>query len=46
KVDAVGTTKGKGYQGAIKRWGLSRGPKKIVFLLLFEIFEKMFIFVR
>ena len=28
KVDAVGTTKGKGYQGAIKRWGLSRGPMK------------------
>ena len=28
KVDAVGTTKGKGFQGAIKRFGLSRGPMK------------------
>lgn len=26
KIDAVGTTKGKGFQGAIKRHGLSRGP--------------------
>ena len=26
KVDAVGTSKGKGFQGAIKRHGLSRGP--------------------
>lgn len=26
KVDATGTTKGKGFQGAIKRHGLSRGP--------------------
>ncbi|TCK93414.1 large subunit ribosomal protein L3 [Natranaerovirga hydrolytica] len=26
KVDAIGTSKGKGYQGAIKRHGLSRGP--------------------
>jgi large subunit ribosomal protein L3 len=26
KVDASGTTKGKGFQGAIKRHGLSRGP--------------------
>ena len=24
KVDVVGTSKGKGYQGAIKRWGLGR----------------------
>ncbi|MBR7021637.1 MAG: 50S ribosomal protein L3 [Lachnospiraceae bacterium] len=28
KVDAVGISKGKGYQGAIKRFGLSRGPMK------------------
>ena len=28
KVDAIGTTKGKGFQGAIKRFGLSRGPMK------------------
>ncbi len=28
KVDAIGTTKGKGFQGAIKRHGLSRGPMK------------------
>lgn len=26
KVDAVGISKGKGFQGAIKRHGLSRGP--------------------
>ena len=26
KVDATGKTKGKGFQGAIKRHGLSRGP--------------------
>lgn len=26
KIDVTGTTKGKGYQGAIKRHGLSRGP--------------------
>ncbi|MBQ2083105.1 MAG: 50S ribosomal protein L3 [Lachnospiraceae bacterium] len=26
KVDATAVSKGKGYQGAIKRWGLSRGP--------------------
>ena len=28
KVDAIGISKGKGYQGAIKRFGLSRGPMK------------------
>ncbi len=28
KIDAIGTTKGKGFQGAIKRFGLSRGPMK------------------
>jgi large subunit ribosomal protein L3 len=28
KVDAVGKTKGKGFQGAIKRHNLSRGPMK------------------
>ena len=28
KVDAIGTSKGKGFQGAIKRFGLSRGPMK------------------
>ena len=28
KIDATGTTKGKGFQGAIKRHGLSRGPMK------------------
>ena len=28
KVDATGITKGKGFQGAIKRHGLSRGPMK------------------
>ncbi len=27
-VDATGTTKGKGFQGAIKRFGLQRGPMK------------------
>ncbi|ABX44014.1 50S ribosomal protein L3 [Lachnoclostridium phytofermentans] len=26
KIDATGTSKGKGFQGAIKRHGLSRGP--------------------
>ncbi len=26
KVDATAISKGKGFQGAIKRWGLSRGP--------------------
>lgn len=26
KIDAVGKSKGKGYQGAIKRYGQSRGP--------------------
>ncbi len=26
KVDVVGTSKGKGYQGAIKKYGQSRGP--------------------
>lgn len=26
KVDATAVSKGKGFQGAIKRWGLSRGP--------------------
>lgn len=25
-VDVVGTSKGKGYQGTIKRWNFSRGP--------------------
>lgn len=25
-VDVTGTSKGKGFQGAIKRWGQSRGP--------------------
>lgn len=25
-VDVTGTSKGKGFAGAIKRWGLSRGP--------------------
>ena len=28
RIDAVGTSKGKGFQGAIKRQGLSRGPMK------------------
>ena len=28
KVDATGISKGKGFQGAIKRHGLSRGPMK------------------
>jgi large subunit ribosomal protein L3 len=28
KIDVVGTSKGKGFQGAIKRHGLSRGPMK------------------
>lgn len=28
KVDVTGTSKGKGFQGAIKRHGLSRGPMK------------------
>lgn len=26
RVDVTGTSKGKGYAGAIKRWGQSRGP--------------------
>ena len=26
KIDATGTSKGKGFQGAIKRHGLHRGP--------------------
>lgn len=26
KIDATAKSKGKGFQGAIKRWGLSRGP--------------------
>ena len=26
KIDVVGTSKGKGYQGAIKKYGQSRGP--------------------
>jgi large subunit ribosomal protein L3 len=26
KVDVTGTSKGKGFQGAIKRWGTHRGP--------------------
>lgn len=25
-VDAIGVTKGKGFQGVIKRWGFQRGP--------------------
>ncbi|MCR5154555.1 MAG: 50S ribosomal protein L3 [Lachnospiraceae bacterium] len=28
RIDATGITKGKGFQGAIKRHGLSRGPMK------------------
>lgn len=28
KVDVAGTSKGKGYQGAIHRYGLQRGPMK------------------
>ena len=28
KIDASGISKGKGFQGAIKRFGLSRGPMK------------------
>lgn len=28
KIDASGITKGKGFQGGIKRFGLSRGPMK------------------
>jgi len=27
KVDVTGTSKGKGFQGVIKRWGQSRGPE-------------------
>ncbi len=27
KVDVIGTSKGKGFQGRIKRWGQRRGPK-------------------
>ena len=26
KVDVVGTSKGKGFQGTIKRWNFARGP--------------------
>ena len=26
KVDVIGTSKGKGFQGRIKRWGQGRGP--------------------
>ena len=26
KVDVIGTSKGKGFQGTIKRWNFSRGP--------------------
>ncbi len=26
KIDVTGTSKGKGFQGAIKRWGAHRGP--------------------
>lgn len=26
KIDVSGTSKGKGFQGTIKRWGMSRGP--------------------
>ncbi|MEO0794727.1 MAG: 50S ribosomal protein L3 [Verrucomicrobiota bacterium] len=26
KVDIIGTTKGKGFQGVVKRWGFSGGP--------------------
>ena len=26
KVDVTGTSKGKGFAGAIKRWGAHRGP--------------------
>ena len=26
KVDVIGTSKGKGFQGRIKRWGQRRGP--------------------
>ena len=26
-VDVVGTTKGRGFAGTIKRWGFGRGPK-------------------
>lgn len=28
RIDATAKSKGKGFQGAIKRWGLSRGPMK------------------
>jgi large subunit ribosomal protein L3 len=27
KVDATGTSKGRGFQGGVKRWGFSGGPK-------------------
>ena len=27
KVDVIGTSKGRGFQGRIKRWGERRGPK-------------------
>ncbi|ABK17242.1 50S ribosomal protein L3 [Syntrophobacter fumaroxidans] len=26
RIDVIGTTKGKGYAGTIKRWGFQRGP--------------------
>ena len=28
RIDVTGITKGKGFQGVIKRWGQSRGPMK------------------
>ncbi len=27
KIDIIGVSKGKGYQGVVKRWGFSGGPK-------------------
>ena len=27
KIDATGTSKGRGFQGGVKRWGFSGGPK-------------------
>lgn len=27
RIDVIGTTKGKGFAGTIKRWGFQRGPK-------------------
>ena len=29
KVDVIGTSKGKGFQGRIKRWGQRRGPMTV-----------------